>query len=152
LGYNQFMKLDKLIIFCDGGAANNPGPAAAGVVFYNSNGKKLLQISKYLSLQTNNHAEYQAVILALKTAQLKFDPEVIEFYLDSQLVVEQLSGNYKVKNQGLKPLHLEVKKLQLNFPLVFYHHITREKNQLADRLVKNEIKKNIKKGDNYGKL
>ncbi len=136
---------DRLIIFTDGGAYNNPGPAAAGVVFYNHEGKELLQASRFLGNRTNNQAEYQAVLLALKIAQEKFKPQQIQFFLDSKLIVEQLNGNYKIKNQGLKPLYFEVKKRQLNFPLVLYDYVPREKNKLADKLVKTEMKKHLSK-------
>ncbi len=136
---------DRLIIFCDGGAYNNPGPAAVGVVFYNQEGKKLLQASKFIGNTTNNQAEYQAVILALQIAKIKFAVKQIHFFLDSKLVVEQLNGNYKIKNKGLKPLYFEVKKMQLNFPLVLYDYVPREKNRVADKLVKTEIKKYLTK-------
>ncbi len=137
------MKAKKLIIFCDGGAYNNPGPAAVGIVFYDNQGKEILKVSKFIGDNTNNQAEYQAVILALEVAKLKFSPSEIQFFLDSKLVVEQLAGNYKIKNQGLKPLYFQAKQLQLNIPLVLYNYIPREKNTLADKLVKNEIKKHL---------
>lgn len=139
------MKYDRLIIFCDGGAVNNPGPAACGIVFYNREGKKILQLSKFLGIATNNQAEYRAVIFALETIKAKFKVKELQFYIDSKLIVEQLNGKYKLKNEGLKPLYNQVKLLQLNFPLVLFDHIRREKNRLADRLVKIEIKRNLTK-------
>ena len=139
------MEEEKLIIFCDGGAYKNPGPAAVGIVFYNQKGEELLQSSKFIGNATNNQAEYRAVILSLQTAKIKFSPKEIQFFIDSKLVVEQLNGNYKIKNQGLKPLYYLVKQLQLNFPLVLYNHIPREKNKLADKLVKIEMKKHLNK-------
>lgn len=142
------MKQDKLIIFCDGGAYNNPGPGAVGIVFYNQKGEKLFTASKFIGQVTNNQAEYQAVIEALEIAREKFNPIEIQFFLDSQLIVEQLNGNYKIKNQGLKPLYYKVKELQLGFPLIMYQYIPREKNHLADKLVKNEIKNYLKKEKN----
>jgi ribonuclease HI len=137
------MKAKRLIIFCDGGAFNNPGPAAIGIIFYNENGKKLLEFSKFLGRATNNQAEYQAVIHAFEIAKKKFQPKEIQFFIDSKLIVEQLNGNYKLKNQNLKPLYYLAKEWQLNFPLVLYNYIPREKNQLADKLVKAEIKRNL---------
>jgi len=133
----------RLIIFCDGGAYNNPGPAAVGLVFYDGEGKELFRFSKFIGRATNNQAEYRAVIAAFKIAKLKFNPQEIQLFLDSKLVVEQLSGNYKIKNHGLKSLYFSAKKLQLNFSLVLYNHILREKNTLADRLVKSEIRKHL---------
>ena len=134
-----------LIIFTDGGAYNNPGPAAVGIVFYNQGGKELRRTSKFIGNTTNNQAEYQAVLLALKIAQEKFASRQIQFFLDSKLIVEQLNGNYKIKNQGLKLLYFEVKKMQLNFPQVLYDYVPREKNRIADKLVKIEIKKYLSK-------
>ena len=136
---------ERLIIFTDGGAYNNPGPGAVGIVFYNQEGKELLRASKFIGDTTNNQAEYQAVLSALKIAQAKFKPQQIQFFLDSKLIVEQLNGNYKIKNHGLKPLHFEIKKRQLNFPLVLYDYVPREKNRIADKLVKTEIKKYLSK-------
>ena len=137
------MKQEKLIIFCDGGAYNNPGPAGIGIVFYNEKGEKLYEFSKFLGNATNNQAEYQAVICALEIAKEKFDADFLQFFIDSKLVVEQLNGNYKLKNQGLKPLYYLVKKWQMNFPIVIFNHILRDKNELADALVKKVINKNL---------
>jgi len=136
----------RLIIFSDGGAFNNPGPAGIGIIFYNQKGEELNQISKYIGFKTNNQAEYSGVLEALKYAYKKYKPQEIQFFLDSKLVVEQLKGNYKIKNNELKLIYNEIKIFQLNFPIVLYNHIPREKNLLADKLVKKAIKAGIKKG------
>lgn len=138
------MRYDRLIVFTDGGAFNNPGPAGIGIVIANQQGKKLLEISKFIGFATNNQAEYQAVVFALKTVLEKFKAKNIQVLLDSNLVCQQLRGNYKVKNQGLKPLYNKVKELQCNFELVLFDHIPREKNKDADKLVKKAIKNHLK--------
>ena len=123
----------KLTIYTDGGARGNPGPAGIGAVVYNSAGQKIAEIANFLGVATNNQAEYQAVIAALKkAAELKADE--LDFYLDSELVVKQLKREYKVKNKDLAPLFLTVHNLSLNFKRISYTHIPRERNQEADSL------------------
>ncbi len=127
----------ELTIFTDGGARGNPGPAAAGVVIF-CRKKIICQAGIYLGRKTNNEAEYLAVKLALdlveKYGQSKL--AAINFYLDSQLVVSQLEGKYKIKAANLKPLAVAVKKQlqRLKSPAHFFYH-SREKNKLADSLV-----------------
>jgi ribonuclease HI len=131
---------EKLYIFTDGGARNNPGPAGIGVVIYNRNHKLLQKLHKYIGIATNNQAEYQAVIFALETVIEKYQTQNIEFYLDSQLVVEQLCGRYKVKNENIVPLFKKTKDLIQKIPKVTFEHITRDKNKIADALVNKAIK------------
>ncbi|MCL5407167.1 MAG: ribonuclease HI family protein [Patescibacteria group bacterium] len=137
----------KIIIFSDGGARGNPGPAGIGCVIQNANLKS--QISKYIGTTTNNQAEYTAVIEALKwvianhtvTATSQVAVEV-EFFLDSELVVEQLNGRYKVKNEGLKPLFWQIRDLIMQLGgKVTFKHIPREQNKEADKLVNLAIDK-----------
>ncbi|HPT08463.1 MAG TPA: ribonuclease HI family protein [bacterium] len=123
----------KLIIFTDGGARGNPGPAGIGAVIYNNKKEKLVEISKYLGETTNNQAEYRALIIALKKAK-DLGAKELDVFLDSELVVKQLNREYKVKNKDLAPLFLEVYNLSLNFSKITFTHIYREKNQEADRL------------------
>lgn len=123
----------KLIIFTDGGARGNPGPAGIGAVIYNNKKEKLVEISKYLGETTNNQAEYRALIIALKKAK-DLGAKELDIFLDSELVVKQLNREYKVKNKDLAPLFLEVYNLSLNFSKITFTHIYREKNQEADRL------------------
>jgi ribonuclease HI len=137
----------KIIVNTDGGARGNPGPAAIGVVIKTENGKNLQTISRKIGETTNNVAEYTAVIAGLTwisqnlsliknesndtDAQLK-----ILFYLDSNLVVNQLNGMFKVKQNNLKNLLISVRILesQISHP-IFYSYIPREKNTDADYLV-----------------
>ncbi|TSC92859.1 MAG: ribonuclease HI [Candidatus Berkelbacteria bacterium Licking1014_85] len=131
-----------LIIFTDGGARGNPGPAGIGIVFY-INGNIIAKLKKYIGEATNNIAEYTAVIFALDwVIENKPSADSIEFNLDSQLVVEQLNGNYKVKQDHLKKLHNEVQQktqkiqqlYQPNISIKFFH-IERSQNKIADKLV-----------------
>ncbi|MEA3272220.1 MAG: ribonuclease HI family protein [Patescibacteria group bacterium] len=123
----------KLVIYTDGGARGNPGPAGVGVVV-----EGVGEYKEYIGKTTNNQAEYRAVILALEKVK---DVEVdeLDFYLDSELVVKQLNREYKVKNPGLAPLFLKIWNLSMGFKKVTFTHIRREKNKEADRLVNEAI-------------
>jgi ribonuclease HI len=123
-----------LKIYTDGGSRNNPGPAAVGIVIKDEQDKVLKKFSKYLGKKTNNQAEYLGVIEALKTAK-KLKADVINLYLDSQLVVEQLNRKFKIKNEKLAPLFILVWNLSLGFKEVKYNFIPREENKEADFLV-----------------
>ena len=126
----------------DGGARGNPGPGAIGVIVRNDE-KILTQYSGFIGkFVTNNVAEYEALIKALELAS-KFTNEEITCVLDSELVVKQLLGEYKVKNQNLLPLFLKVQKLQENFKKIKYVHVSRENKfqVLVDELLNNELDK-----------
>ncbi len=129
--------MSKLILYTDGGARGNPGPAAIGAVIYNEGGQELKRVGKYLGETTNNQAEYKALIEALKQAVI-LGGERLVCNLDSELVVRQLQGQYKVKEPTLKPLAEEALRLSAKFIQVQFVHIPREKNKLADQLV-NEV-------------
>lgn len=135
--------MKKLIINTDGGARGNPGPAGIGVVFSNEKGEVLAKYKEYIGEATNNIAEYKALILALEKAK-DFEVEEIECRLDSELIVEQLNGNYKVKNEKLKTLFNKVKSLSFFRPIRFVH-VSREQNKLADKLVNEAIDMYLKK-------
>lgn len=127
-----------LTVFTDGGARGNPGPAAIGFIVQDNQGRTLIKQGKYIGQATNNVAEYTAVIEALKWL-LANDLAVkgpINFYLDSKLVVNQLNGLFKVKNQRLRELIVQVRTLEQEAGgRVFYQFIPRQKNQNADFLV-----------------
>ncbi len=127
------MAINKLIIYTDGGARGNPGPAGIGAVLYNEQRQIVAEISQYLGRTTNNQAEYRAVIVATKKA-LNLGAKELEFFLDSELVVKQLKREYRVKNKDLAPLFLELHNLSVNFKSISYTHIPREQNKEADRL------------------
>jgi ribonuclease HI len=128
------MSYDKLIIYTDGGARGNPGPAAIGAVLKDESGKIVSEISQCIGETTNNQAEYRAVIAALEKAKTLGASE-LEFFLDSELVVKQLKREYKVKNDGLASLFLRIHNLTVGFKKVTFKHIRRELNADADKLV-----------------
>ncbi len=132
--------MNKIIIFSDGGARGNPGPAGIGAVLYDENKKIVSEISQYLGETTNNQAEYRALIAALKEAK-RLKAEELACYLDSELVVKQLNREYKIKNKDLAPLFLEVYNLSLSFKKISFTHIPREKNTVADSLANKAMDK-----------
>ena len=127
------MKNEKLRTFTDGGARGNPGPAACGVVVKGEE-RVLVAFGEYLGKTTNNIAEYTAVLRALETAR-DLGAREVDCYLDAELVVKQMRGEYRVKNPGLAPLYLQIWTLVHGFQRVSFHHIPRERNTEADRQV-----------------
>lgn len=125
----------KVIIHTDGGARGNPGAAAIGVVLERE-GETTIKVQEYIGETTNNQAEYRAVLRAFEELEKLSEVTEAEFYLDSELVVKQINGQYKVKNGDLKP-HYEAisnRMAGLGYPVTFAH-VRREKNQAADALV-----------------
>ncbi len=137
--------MNKLFIYTDGGARGNPGPAAIGVVIKNEKGEVISKISQTIGHNTNNYAEYSAVITALnwlKDSNMKTDTDRISFFLDSTLVVNQLNGLFKVKENSLRVLVFKVRELENAVGgNVSYAYIPREKNQEADLLVNEALDK-----------
>ena len=132
---------EKLVIYTDGGARNNPGPAGAGAVIIDG-GAVVSEIKKFLGeKQTNNWAEYEAVYLALTDAKNRgFANRAVEVRLDSKLIAEQLMGNWKIKEPTLKPQWAKVRALIFeSFPQITFVHIPREENGEADRLVNEAV-------------
>ncbi len=125
---------DKFVIYTDGGARGNPGPAAIGFVIYDEGLKLIKKYGHYLGVTTNNQAEYKALVAALEAA-IKLGALKVVCHLDSELVVRQLQGKYKIRESHLKPLAEEVLKLTGRFNQVEFKHVRREKNKLADQLV-----------------
>ena len=124
-----------IIIYTDGGARNNPGPAGVGVVIMDG-GRVIAELKQYLGEQTNNWAEYEALALALQEAKRrKLQGRSIEIRMDSKLVIEQIAGNWKVKEPTLKPQVAKARALLADFPKYKFVHIPREENIEADRLV-----------------
>ena len=128
-----------LVVYCDGGARGNPGPAAVGVVIFNGEGNLRDKCGKYLGITTNNEAEYAGVIEALSHSELSEESH-INFFLDSLLVVQQLNGLWKVKEPRLRELVLKIRQLEAGRK-VTYTHIPREKNRQADLLVNETLDK-----------
>lgn len=126
-----------LIIYTDGGARGNPGPAGAGAVLIED--KKIIkEISQYLGEATNNQAEYQALILALEAAR-DLSATHLEIRMDSELLVRQCEGRYKVRNVELAKLYLKVHNLLTQFVKARFVHVPREQNTQADRFVNKAI-------------
>lgn len=127
------------IVYSDGGARGNPGPAAYAFLIYDKNMKKIYQEGKTIGVATNNQAEYTGVLKALEYFNAKntnYQDANIQFFLDSSLVVEQLSGNFKIKNNNLKKLFLRILELSQKLgATINYAHVKREFNKQADQLV-----------------
>jgi ribonuclease HI len=125
-----------VVVYTDGGARGNPGPAAAGVVIQ-KDGETIATIGQFLGKTlTNNWAEYQALIIALqKLTSLGLTDETVEVRMDSELIVKQMRGEYRVKHADLKTLYLQVQELLDGLGTVRFVHIRREQNKEADALV-----------------
>jgi probable phosphoglycerate mutase len=124
----------EIICHIDGGARGNPGPSAYGVVVRNAQGTVVAELSDYLGLQTNNYAEYHGLLAALEyAAQAQY--QSIKIYSDSELLVRQMQGKYKVSSPSLKPLYDKARLLVPKFHVFSIEHVLREKNKDADRLV-----------------
>ena len=127
------MKVKRVLIHADGASRGNPGPAAIGATIEGEAGQRLASISQRIGRATNNQAEYRALIVVLKEA-IKLGTSEADIYLDSELVVRQVNGKYRVKNTALKPLYQEVKRLQGLLRGSVVSHIPRQQNTEADTL------------------
>jgi len=127
------LPLKQLYIYTDGASRGNPGEAGAGIIIFNENGKIIKKIKKYLGNTTNNVAEYLALIIALQEA-LKLKGDVIHLFTDSELIVRQIKGIYKVRDRKMRALTNEVKKLLSKFIQYDIICIDRRKNKEADKL------------------
>ena len=133
-----------LIAYSDGGARGNPGPAGYGVVIKDETGKKIAELSQYLGHQTNNFAEYQGLIAALEYA-IEHGHKALKLISDSELLVRQIKGIYKVKNSVLKDLHARAKELIAKLDWFSIEHVLRGKNADADRLANDAMDKGMKR-------
>ena len=133
--------MKKITIYTDGGSRGNPGKAAIGVVFCNEKDQIIKKYSEYLGDNlTNNDAEYNAVIFALKKFKALFGKAIaeisqVEIRSDSELMVKQLNGEYKLENEKIQKFFIEIWNLKIDFKSIKFKHIPREKNKEADRLV-----------------
>lgn len=138
--------MKKIIIYIDGGARANPGPAGIGVVFSNEKGQIIKRYSQFLGQATNNEAEYQALISALKKFKALFGKKLaksseLTIYSDSELLIKQMKGEYKVVNPKIQALFLQAWNLRIDFQKVKFKFIPRTKNKEADRLVNEALDK-----------
>jgi len=136
------MENNKIVIHTDGGARGNPGPAAIGAIIDSADGRKTYR--DYLGETTNNVAEYKAVIFAMKKAKALLGGEKareadLEINTDSELLHNQVSGDYKIKEPTLQPLFVEIWNLKQDFKEVKFNLVPREKNRAADKLVNQEL-------------
>ncbi len=127
------MKVERVVISTDGASRGNPGPAAIGAIIKDEQGKVIARISRRIGIATNNQAEYRAVVTALKEA-VRLGAKKVDIILDSELVVRQLSGQYRVKNAVLKSLFHEVKRLTERLEALTITHVSRSQNTEADHL------------------
>lgn len=125
----------KLIIYTDGASRGNPGPASYGFSIQDNQGKILYKEGKYIGIATNNVAEYSAVLNAMEYVTKKFKKSIeVFFFMDSKLVVEQLSGRYKIKSPHLKLIIRKIQILALGIGGITCSHVPREQNTIADGL------------------
>ncbi len=142
--------MEKIFVYTDGGSRGNPGPAGAGIYVCDHEKKMLKEVAKYLGVGTNNMAEYQAVVIALKTLKKVYGVRTrmiqFEIRMDSELIQRQLTGVYKVKDQNLAVYFAMIKKMcASDFPHITFVHVRREQNKDADRLANEAMDKGMKK-------
>lgn len=123
----------RLVLRTDGASRGNPGHAAAGVVIEDTQGNLLARGKKYLGRLTNNQAEYRALLLGLESIA-KYHPATVYVYMDSELIVNQMNGRYKVRHNDLIPLYETARQLAAAFPAISFAHVARAENHLADAL------------------
>lgn len=131
---------ENLVVYTDGGSRGNPGPAALGVYITDHMGHPIKSYSEALGIKTNNEAEYQAVIFALKKLKALVGKEhakemKIDLRSDSELLVRQLNHHYKIEDKKIMPLFIQVWNLIIDFGSVTFTHVMRERNRAADKLV-----------------
>ena len=131
-----------LTLYTDGGARGNPGPGGAGIVLKDEGGNTIKEIGKYLGNCTNNEAEYLALIMGLKVAK-EAGAKRVTCYLDSELIVKQLNGLYKVKNERMRIYYDKVLEFEEDFMDIDYKHIPRDENNEADTLVNEALDRKI---------
>jgi len=136
----------KIIIYTDGGSRGNPGPSGIGVVITDEKGIPVKKYSEHIGEKTNNEAEYEAVIFALGKLKQVFGKEKVkkmefEFRSDSELVMRQLKGKYKIKEEKLFPLFIKIWNIKMDFGKIVFKEIPREKNKEADKLANEALDK-----------
>ena len=130
---------ESLVVYIDGASKGNPGPAAIGVLIEDADGKPRVRISTHIGRATNNQAEYRALIAALEQAA-NLNAVHVTVKTDSELVAEQINGNYRVRNRGLIPLYERAMRLLSSFRTYSIDHIPRHLNTEADGLAKTALK------------
>lgn len=141
----------KVTVFTDGGSRGNPGPSATGYVIFNTTNEIIEEGGEYLGITTNNQAEYQAVLLGLQRAKA-LGATIVEFKIDSMLIVNQMKGVYKVKNRDLWPIYERIKSLMTQFDKVTFQHVRREFNTHADGMVNKVLDEHSSSKQNPNRL
>ena len=134
---------ERLVLRTDGASRGNPGPAAAGIVVEHVDGTILAQLGQYLGEMPNNQAEYRALILGLKLVT-GHRPAAVAIYMDSELVVRQMTGVYQVRDATLQQLYREAVALVHALPHVTFTHVRRAQNALADRLANQALNERMR--------
>lgn len=137
---------EKIIVYTDGGARGNPGPAAIGVVVKNASSRTLKSYGEAIGKATNNEAEYRAVIFALQKIKALVGKEktkklAVEVNMDSELVARQLNGEYKIEEGRLFPFFIKIWNLKMDFGKITFQHVPRDRNREADRLLNQALDK-----------
>jgi ribonuclease HI len=131
-------RAERVVLYVDGGARGNPGPAGIGAVLTDAEGNELARANDYIGVATNNAAEYRALLLGLERARALGAREV-EVVNDSQLVARQVTGQYRVKSDDLRPLHAQALRALREFDRWSIRSVGRDQNELADALVNEAI-------------
>lgn len=139
------MKPRRLTLYTDGASWGNPGPAAIGVVLYRDASRPVRQVRRTIGRATNNVAEYTALLVGLREAR-RLGAEELEVLADSELLVKQLHGEYRVKDETLRALWDQAQALLEAFPRVVIRHIPREQNREADRLAQQALRERLRRG------
>ena len=132
-------------IYSDGASRGNPGPSGIGAVIFDKQGKVVHEISKYIGQVTNNVAEYEALLEALDYC-VKHKISPVEILADSQLMIKQLAGEYRVKHENIKPLYQKAQEYLVHLKVTGYKHVLREFNKHADKLANQGIDRHLQKG------
>ena len=130
--------MKRAVLYADGAARGNPGPAGAGAALLDEEGRLVAEAMRFLAHATNNVAEYTALIIGLEEAQ-RHDVQDLDIRMDSKLVVEQMNGKWKIKHPNLRPRAVEAGALLASFPKWRIRHVPREQNTIADALANRAI-------------
>lgn len=139
---------NEIKMYADGGSRGNPGPSASGYVLLDMNDTVLQKSGLFLGITTNNQAEYLALKLGLEAA-IKLQARIVHVYMDSLLVINQMKGIFRVKNKDLRPIHENITDLAKDFDKIYYRHVPRELNKLADAEVNETLDAAEKKTNLY---
>lgn len=130
--------MKRLTMYTDGGSRGNPGDAGVGVVIYDKGEGLIAEVSRYIGIQTNNVAEYYALVRGLEEARL-LGAQWVDIFMDSELVVKQIKGEYRVKNEGLRPFYEIAKAYLGDLKGYTINHVNRKNNRAADKLANDGI-------------